>query len=90
MNGVLREIPPKCAGCTAPATNAKPSAALLAAMPGIAIQNPTAPRFVGVLLEGEMPRPGDTLRIPDNSARIVACQNNLGAISLVLEGGESA
>jgi hypothetical protein len=59
-------------------------------MPGIAIQNPTAPRFVGVLLEGEMPRPGDTLRIPDNSARIVACQNNLGAISLVLEGGESA
>lgn len=63
------------------------SAALLIDIPGVTINSDSAPRFIGVLLQGDAPKAGDMLDLSDGSRRIVSAADQLGVLNLVLGGG---
>jgi len=56
------------------------------AMPGIVMQGGDADRWCGVMLQGDAPQAGDTLRAGDGGTQIVHAQENMGVITLLLGG----
>lgn len=56
------------------------------AMPGIVMQGGDADRWCGVMLQGDTPQQGDTLRAGDEGVQIAHAQEDMGVITLFLGG----